>query len=432
MATKLAVTVSDLHLGKGNSQDDFGGESAFPFFCREIAAYAKAKNLELTFVLNGDIFELWEIVPDDAEFESAQVIRANLHYPAKTADQKAAATAYGMRQIDVMLDAHPGFVSGLSHFVAVLGDRVQFYYLFGNHDHRMVNEALQQHLRTELTRRSGTPIGEVGRFHFDHYLLLPQLHSYFEHGNQFATGESRYPDPTDPFYEAPGYHFLKYVWNRLQAKHEYSDSLVNQIKIALLLLFPPDGTTPDEVKYIYEYFEAYRDKAFPDLVEGPGKVVRKMYDKWKEKHPLTSDPATDRDLREELRNTNEKPRKAARPAVDRGMANSALGMVPSGLPGKSMILDVNGGTDEYWTGAGKRFGTDQKPPFTRLEHGTVLSVFLGHTHRAKYIYLRNVPGTQEATRYLNTGSWTNAGALVYGWALDEGTGNHSRGLKFYV
>jgi UDP-2,3-diacylglucosamine pyrophosphatase LpxH len=432
MATKLAITVSDLHLGKGNSQDDFGGELAFPGFCNKVAAYAKSNNLELTFVLNGDIFELWEIVPDDSEFESAEAIRVNLHYPAKTPDQKAAATAYGIRQIDVLLDAHPGFVSGLSHFVTALDGRVRIYYLFGNHDHRMVNEALQQHLRTELSRRSGTRIGDADILHFDHCLVLPQLHSYFEHGNQFATGESRYPDPLDAFYEAPGYHFLKYVWNRLQAKHQYSDSLVNQIKIALLLLFPPDGTTPDEVQYVYEYFAAYRDKAFPDLVEGPGKVVRKLYDKWKEKHPLTSDPETNRELCEQLKNTNDKPRKAGRPEAGTGMASAGLGLVPSGLPGKSMILDVNGGTDEYWTGAGKRFGADQPPPFTRLEHGDVLSVFLGHTHREKYIYLRNVPGTQEATRYLNTGSWTNAGALVYGWALDEGTRNHSRGLKYYV
>lgn len=425
----LAITVSDLHMGRGNAQDDFTADDEFRLFCDDVARYVHDARVPLSLVLNGDILELWEVVPDDQlRPDSGTAIADGLCYPADTDAEQQKAIEHGKWQIEQILDRHRGFVAGIRRLTEL--PDVHIYYTFGNHDHALAAHPLQVHVRDTLAA-AGAHIDGARTMVFGHWFKVPATRSYFEHGNQFAVNDAHYANVDDPWREAPGFYFLRFVWNRLQAQYAYRDDLSTIIRLALLLLFNPGAEVLRRtIHYLYEYFEAHRLGLVPELVDGPAGVIPKLYRRWLDGGaPLESRAATDAALQGDVERTTIAPEPELPPiaATRLGLAN--LGTDEPGLPGRPIFLDIQSGADRFWKGLRERFAA-QADPFPRIGPDTV-TTFLGHTHQERYMYLRNVPG-KEASRYINTGCWAHGQSrLAYGWATDDENVFRSRGLKLF-
>jgi UDP-2,3-diacylglucosamine pyrophosphatase LpxH len=425
----LAITVSDLHMGRGNAQDDFSADEEFRAFCEHIADYSDATATPLSFILNGDVLELWEVVPDDQlRPDSGTEIANGLCYPADTDGEREKALEHGRWQIEQILDAHPGFVAGMRRLSAVPG--VRLYYTFGNHDHALTAHPLQVHVRDTLNAM-GAHIDGARTMVFGHWFRNEPTRSYFEHGNQFAANDSHFPHVDDPWVEAPGFYFLRFVWNRLQAQYAYRDDLSTVIRLAILLLFNP-GAEPlrRAVHYLYEYFEAHRLGLVPELVRGPAGLIPKLYARWLESGaPLESRAETDAALQHDVERTRVEPEEGAPPPGAERLSLANLGTDRADLPGRPIFLNIQAGADAYWKGLRGRFGR-RSDPFPLVGPETI-TTFLGHTHNERYMYLRNVPG-REASRYINTGCWAHGRSrLAYGWATDDANVFQCRGLKLF-
>jgi UDP-2,3-diacylglucosamine pyrophosphatase LpxH len=425
----LAITISDLHMGRGNAQDDFTADDEFRLFCDGIARYVQDAHVPLTLVLNGDILELWEVVPDEQlRPDSGTAIADGLGYPADTEPEQQQALALGKWQIEQILDRHRGFVAGIRRLTELPGVRI--LYTFGNHDHALVAHPLQVHVRDTLSAL-GAHIDGARTMVFGHWFRVPETRSYFEHGNQFAEDDSFFADVDDPWAEAPGFYFLRFVWNRLQAQYAYRDDLSTIIRLALLILFNPGAEVLRRaVHYLYEYFEAHRLGLVPALVRGPAGVIPKLYERWEESGaPLESSLLADAALQHEVERTTLAPEPELPPTEAMRLALANVGGDDPGLPGRPIHLDIQSGADRFWKGLRGRFDT-KLDPFPKIGPETV-TAFLGHTHRERYMYLRNAPG-REASRYINTGCWAHGHSrLAFGWANDEENVFRSRGLKLF-
>jgi UDP-2,3-diacylglucosamine pyrophosphatase LpxH len=428
VTTQLAITISDLHMGRGTRQDDFRGRAHFQQFCNDIAGAVAVSGQKLTVVLNGDIIDLWEIVTDDElQLDGGAAIHAGLCYPATTDVEKQRAIQRGMFQIDACLAAHPEFSAGIGALLT--NPATEIHYLVGNHDHGMVNPALQTHLISQM----GVALGQAitpAQFQFGLSLHKPEVRTYFEHGNQFSGNDSSFTNVLDPFAEAPGFYFLRFIWNRLQEQFGMSDSLGEIIRFALLKIFNPGAPiVVSGLTFLYEYFEAHRTGVVPQLVHGPGRVIPKMYKEWlKDGAPKTAGTSTDTKLKEKVENTKDEPIKMKKMPGKALMADANPGIDPADLPGSAVNISSDPNLrDEYWEGLRERF-KNAVVPFPKLSD-QLGTVFLGHTHSEKVMVLRSEIGTPTTTRYINSGSWTKAGRLVYGWATDDANIFHSRGAK---
>jgi UDP-2,3-diacylglucosamine pyrophosphatase LpxH len=425
----LAITVSDLHMGRGNAQDDFSADDEFRAFCEQIADYAEDTGTPLSFVLNGDILELWEVVPDDQLGpDSGTAIADNLCYPADTEAEQRKALEHGRWQIEEILARHAGFVEGISRLSGV--PHVRLYYTIGNHDHALAAHPLQVHVRDTLNALGAHIDGARGMV-FGHWFRNEPTRSYFEHGHQFGANDSHFPDVDDAWTQSPGFYFLRFVWNRLQAQYAYRDDLSTVIRLALLLLFNP-GAEPlrRAVHYLYEYFEAHRIGLVPELVQGPAGIIPKLYKRWLETGaPLESQPAVDAALQHDVERTKVESEEAPPPAEAARLSLANLGTDKAELPGRPIYMNIQSGADRYWKGLRARFGK-REDPFPLVGPETI-TTFLGHTHNERYMYLRNVPG-KEASRYINTGCWAHGRSrLAYGWATDDDNVFQCRGLKLF-
>lgn len=428
MPSQLAISVSDLHMGRGTRQDDFRGDAKFAQFCADVGVHAASTGQQLTFVLNGDILDLWEIVSDDElQMDGGPAILSGLVYPATSPEERQRAVQRGMWQIDQCLLAHPQFVAGLAALLQT-SPTTRIHYLVGNHDHPMVNPALQAHLLTRLSELTALPL-DASRIQFGLSLMVPGVRSYFEHGNQFSGNDSGFADVLDPWSEAPGYYFLRFIWNRLQEQYGYSDNLVQVIRLALLVIFNPGAPVAHAaLSFLYEYFEAHRRGLVPKLVHGPAKVMLSLYKDWlKDGAPQQLGSSTDAKLKKRVEETKDRPLKMTRQPGTTLLGDAHPGIDPPDLPGHAVHINNDENLrDEYWVGLRERF-SKPAPPFPKLNKG-IFTVFLGHTHAEKLMVLRNPIGGPTC-RYVNTGSWTHASRLVYGWANDDADVFHSRGAK---
>ena len=425
----LTITVSDLHLGRGNAQDDFAADDEFRLFCDGIARFVEDAGVPLSFVLNGDILEQWEVVPDEKlRPDSGTAIADDLCYPADTEAEQQKAIARGKWQIEQILDHHRGFVAGIRRLTEL--PDVRILYTFGNHDHALTAHPLQVHVRDTLNA-AGAHIDGARTMVFGHWFRVPATRSYFEHGNQFAGNDSYFVAVDDPWKQAPGFYFLRFVWNRLQAQYAYRDDIATIIRLALLLLFNPGAEVLERaVHYLYEYFEAHRLGLVPELVEGPAGVIPKLYRRWLDDGaPLESRPSTNAALQHTVERTTIEPDPELPPIEATRLALANLGTDEPGLPGRPIYLDIQSGADRFWNGLRARF-KGKADPFPKVGAETI-TAFLGHTHRERYMYLRNVPG-KEASRYINTGCWAHGHSrLAFGWANDAENVFRCRGLKLF-
>lgn len=376
------------------------------------------------------MLDLWEVVPDEELADDAGTrIADHLFYPAETSLEQELAVDRGKWQIEEVLDHHPDVVAGLK--VLAQNPRVQFFYTYGNHDAAIRSPALQTIFRNALVA-SGVDLGSPDRLVFGHSIQVPEVQAYFEHGHQLSKDESHFDDVTDPWQQADGFYFLRFIWNRLQAQFGYRDDTNTKIRLALLLLFDPGQPVPQDcIHFLYEYFEAYRLGLMPRIVKGPLGLVRKLYAKWREHgSPLESLPKVDASLQKEVESASVPASAGASPAPSATFAMTTLGADAPGLPGAAAYQEPElGPIDAYWKGIEYRF-RGSEAPFPRLGKETI-TTFLGHTHRERYAFLHNAPRRGGVT-YANTGSWTHGTErLMYGWASNDGDPFKNRGLRVF-
>jgi UDP-2,3-diacylglucosamine pyrophosphatase LpxH len=192
MRRALAV-VSDLHLGALPALDDFVLDERFASLlgwlrAREYAACEVA--------LLGDAFDGWQSV-DPAECEPEdipEVAKAPSSPPAEAA------------RLARIRARHPVFFGALAAFAGEPGRAVTF--VAGNHDHALVDPAVQAALRAEL---GGAPVS------FELFLDRPAFGLHAEHGNQFdANNRYRRFAAWEPARECRGYYFVRWFWNWLE------------------------------------------------------------------------------------------------------------------------------------------------------------------------------------------------------------------------
>jgi UDP-2,3-diacylglucosamine pyrophosphatase LpxH len=401
-----AVIVSDLHLGFNERMDNFAGDAKFAKFCERVAKFATDKKLALTFILAGDVFEMWEMAPNDETHPdtSAEHIGSNLFFPAVDAPAKAAATERGTWQIDKALKKHPVFAEGMSKLLAV---DARLVYLPGNHDHAMLNPALQIHFRNRVEEATGTDLGG-GRLQFAHYYRMPELKLYVEHGHQFADGDSSYADVTDWTREAPGYYFLRYVYSRLEGLPAMHVPLCEIIRIILNLIYHPHVIDHRIKRYLYEYFAAHEDLGFP-LADGPniptqGPVLPLIYEHWKA-HGRPMDDGGEVLAREcrELAGRAEPEQTDGSPDHEEDMTSHNIRRISTGLPGRLVNYISTHARDRYAMGMRDRFANETSP-FPRLSPVDGMTVVAGHTHREHHSRL--LDAFMATVRYMNSGSWS--------------------------
>lgn len=398
MAKRL-VAVSDLHIGRGNNQDDFRDPAgafrgeAFASFCGAIVQDAGGE--ALTFVLNGDIIDLWEIARDEElEGEGAvEAIRRNLFYPATTDAAKAAATAYGRWQIDAALAQHPGFVRGVRTLLQQPSVRV--VYLFGNHDHAMVNPALQEHLRHWLDADGTVGAADPKRLAFGFWHQDEELHAYLEHGNQFAGEDSRFRNPALWTEQALGYYPLRFAWNRYQHRHNVIAPSTGAKLSVLFSLLTGDPTTAalESLQYLLDYFAAFEDALVPKIVGEFG--IGLVHDIWRKRgKPDHADALFHRAVAHDLKASKQA-------AEDARKAAAALG----GMTAAGVELHPDADFDDYTQGLVRRF-QHLEPPFPDLDWNRHFKLLLGHTHRPRNQWLYQFDSGVKRQRYINCGTWT--------------------------
>lgn len=403
MADTLIV-VSDLHLGRGTNQDDFRQENGafrdeeFLDFCRGVAG--EARDSRVTLVLNGDVIDFWEIAADEelAGGDPVAAIRRNLVFPAATAEARRKATDFCRWQLEQALDRHRGFTAGLRE---VLGEgRARVVYLFGNHDHAMVNPALQDHLRELLADGAGGGLADPGRLDFGFFHEDRELKAYVEHGNQFAGAESSFADPEDWTREAPGYYPLRFAWNRYQETFNVvQPTVVDKLSFLVgLIRRRLEGKTRFTMQCFIDYFRACDEGLVPEMVRNFGIDV--IHGCWEsEGKPAVVDDFLVRKAAEEL------DRKDV-PAPAELAPGSGFGPAPQvrrGWPGEDVHPEKR--WDGYTEGLIRRFTRDAAAPFPRLDRGAHVKTFLGHTHQPRMQPLFQDQGIS-VQRYFNVGTWT--------------------------
>ncbi|HEX6750250.1 MAG TPA: hypothetical protein VF092_23355 [Longimicrobium sp.] len=396
MADKI-IAVSDLHMGRGNNQDDFRSpvdgnwrDGEWEAFCGSVVDASEGKRL--TFVLNGDIIDLWEIAKDEelSGPGAAEEIRRNLCYPAESPEAEDRATAFGMWQIDACLGVHRGFVNGLRTLLSA--PNVRIVYTIGNHDHAMANPRLQAHFRDHVDEAGPVGAHDPERLRFSFYHQDDELHAYVEHGNQFAGDDSAFRNPAKWTEEALGYYALRFTWNRYQAQHNViAPSTAEQLSLVRAIL--SGQYTPQQLEvmqYLIDYFLAFEDGAVPKLAGGFGIGI--VHARWrKEGKPKEASELMAKRAAADLKAAKQSETQAA---------GAAMGLLP-GSPAEELTPDPF--YDRYTEGLITRFN-GASPPFPDLDAGSTNKLLLGHTHRPLNQWLYRETFTKQ--RYLNCGTWT--------------------------
>jgi UDP-2,3-diacylglucosamine pyrophosphatase LpxH len=193
-----AVLVSDLHLCSNPRIDDFLWDA-------ELQALLELPELDprgedrVDLVLLGDVFDLWQSVPE-AECRARRSADIELAFDA----------ASEVARIDAVLARHGQAFSALGAFARRPGCRLVV--VPGNHDHVLVDPAVQAAVAARLGLAAGAP----GLAFATSYESQP-LSLYADHGCQYdannaygSFGSIRLRD------EAAGYFFVKLFFNRVE------------------------------------------------------------------------------------------------------------------------------------------------------------------------------------------------------------------------
>ena len=430
----LAVIVSDLHMGADRPEagerdplERFTYDRQFRTFCREVADYAGGRGDTLHFILNGDVFDLWTTVdPDELTLDAAPVIEQRLEYPVPRGNTAARdkAVARGERQIDRILAAHPDVALGLLEIVELPEAERRIVYLVGNHDHAMMQPALQDYFRLrlgEIMQLDGpAPIEFPGRYD------NPALALYVEHGQQFSL-DSDYADFFDAGEADIGLYFLRFVGNRVRAHYADKKNGLGLAVLSELLAWTVSRASldplplPPALRFLLEYFDARKRGVVPAFTRHT--LLQELYAEWD--RTQGQPPQIIKHALAEVFRSHEEPDFRRTLAIDSDPPHPPRNI---GVRGTKRLVDWNAAADRYWKGAMSRL-SDPAPGFPKLDPTQYATVVLGHTHNAIYQFLpaqRVVSG-----RYINSGSWTRDKRPSFVWVSDRGDPREWRGLKEY-
>ena len=224
-ATKIVL--SDLHIGagyadQGNRLEDFTQDAALIGLIDQLEDESKARNLPMELVLNGDIFEFWQ-VPALPEGESFCPTK---RYPVRRYLRTRAKDS--CRRMRLIIQGHAALFGALARFIQSDGARRTLTILKGNHDVQLHWEAVQAIIRDALGATDER---------YDLVLFPSRSVSregvYIEHGSEYADALNRHPDfdlpyhPRDPrrLRMVPGGPMYIRVINRLERQHYWVSSV---------------------------------------------------------------------------------------------------------------------------------------------------------------------------------------------------------------
>jgi endonuclease G len=404
---KVAVIVSDLHLGRGDELEDFvtTNESAFVEFLHHHSKLFRNRPTDL--VLLGDFLDIWQVASEDDKHATASE-EISLSFSVEEEIKR-------LRQI---INAHPLTFNALNNFlVADLTNR-RIVCIPGNHDHSLVHEEIQSIVHDAIVKENQSLKNKVV---FLPYYDEPELRTYAEHGNQFDLNND-YEKFSEFGDESAGYYFVRLFWNRLELLEPNADiwsrSFEAILKNRLWHLIGP------AFRLYRQYFFDSRD--FERIgIPGPPRLLAERADERVSakdsglsqfpdvlfsdlRHPervFSMDDATENHLRSLYHDPSSAEFKKE---VDKILNDKYQGhppIVPEQVVGAERFFGLL--PDRYVTAAEGMFAPDGELPETKFLRGTALSrdfyqyVVMGHTHEDKDETLGD-----SNVKYFNTGSWS--------------------------
>jgi UDP-2,3-diacylglucosamine pyrophosphatase LpxH len=430
---KRAMFVSDLHLGSNPTLDDFTRDREFEALL-ELRELKPRAGDQVDLVLLGDTFDLWQSVSEN-ECRQARGDRIELAY---TADSEA-------RRLGGVRAKHQGWFEALGRFAQ--RPRCSLVFITGNHDHSLIDPAVQ----ARLTRDLG--LGGTTRVSFANFYEDPVLRLYADHGNQYDRNNT-YDDFArfDWKQDCRGYYFVKLFFNRIEYRDprvENSPSgwgavwhwlrrIMNFKLLATAIRYywqyATDARVPQRITAVGErgLAESAAGTEILDLAAAPGLLVAGGAARSSDSF-FSEDPETEQFLREAYHVSSDVRRAVneileAQDIEARGKTGAARGIQRPARPGTRparkpsarrrpevpQAKEVARGPavergivgppeDIHW--AESLFS--DKPYFRdRLKENDFRYVLFGHTHGAL------VHPLSKNVTYLNTGTWSAACAPV--------------------
>jgi UDP-2,3-diacylglucosamine pyrophosphatase LpxH len=404
--TKVAVFISDLHLGRGDEMDDFPPENENSL--SEFLTHHSNQHLghEVDLVVLGDFVDIWGVATEEEKTaKDSEDISVDLIENDQVQRTREAAKA------------HPLTFAKMREFILAGPDQRRLAFIVGNHDHSLVSTTVQEVIRGEI---SGGDQRIASRIDFPLFYDAPDLHTYAEHGNQYDANNQYKQFPVFGN-ECPGYYFVRLVWNRLEPMEPNFDVWWGSFraiwKNRLWHLLKP----------AFRFFGQYRRDprqferidlpgvpffAVPDapLVPTTGKPLPGfpdiLFSNFADPYRVFS---TDRETEDQLRALYHDPdNREFREWADQVLKEKFGAEVPS-IPADRALGIAEYGLfhDENVSAAKGMFSRPGERPDTSLLKGSGLSddiydfVIFGHTHEEKVVRLH-----RQNAKYFNTGTWS--------------------------
>jgi UDP-2,3-diacylglucosamine pyrophosphatase LpxH len=221
------IVMSDLHIGagripEGNLLEDFEQDDEMEALLADLAAESEAEGREAELILNGDIFEFWQVPalknPDDYDPKARYPSRCYL----ATREQNS------INRMILILRGHPVVFSALKSWLRAEAPRRSLTVIQGNHDIQIHWPGVQDTLRDALDAHGDRE--PLLRFE---PLSVNRDGIFIEHGNQYADPLNRHPNMLSPFHTfdrrrirmVPGGPISIRVVNRMERKHYWISSV---------------------------------------------------------------------------------------------------------------------------------------------------------------------------------------------------------------
>jgi UDP-2,3-diacylglucosamine pyrophosphatase LpxH len=405
--SKMAIFVSDLHLGRGDELEDFVPENEAAFV--EFLGKQSVKHMgqELDLVLLGDSLDIWQVATDQEKtaVESKEIEIALI----ESAD---------IDRVRQVVSKHPNTFAALGRFLKADVKKRRNVIVPGNHDHSLIRPDIQRVIREAIAAGDANVLESVL---FSHYYDESDLRTYAEHGNQYDVNND-YDDFSAFGPECPGYYFVRLFWNRLEPKEPNADVWLDSFRAIwqqrlwrllpfALRLFKQYRNDPRPFERIdvpgVPFFAA---DGQPVSVPVTGKPVPEspdilISDSGDPERIFSTDDATENRLRALYHEAgNEEFKKVMDEILDEKFHGQ-----PPAVPSKPVpsVPEFGIFQDEYVTATGGMFAPPGQSPSVQPMCGHALTtkkysyVLFGHTHDEKEKKLTDLDVT-----YLNTGSWS--------------------------
>jgi hypothetical protein len=220
-AKRLTVFISDLHMGVGkdpntkewNPMEDFRWGKEFGLFLDEIHSLGGGKT---DLVINGDLFELWQFVKDDCDYDD----------PDLGCTEKDA-----LKRLQAVLEAHGSEMEMLRKFADRSPGENRVYIVPGNHDAALLYDAVAQ----EVIKKINAAPGKVCILSNGYWRSSDGL-IYADHGHQIEDDEpnsyrEKWPKPfimiggNTHLIRVWGERFVQKYYNEIEKEYPIVDNL---------------------------------------------------------------------------------------------------------------------------------------------------------------------------------------------------------------